>query len=906
MHRAAAALALAALLAAAGAAADPTPHASLDEPVREFSIAAQPLSQALRAYAEQSGDQVVFYSDLGEGRESRPVEGRFTREQALEKLLEDTGLEHRRVNSKTIAITRASREESPQTDTSYRRARRERLRLAQAAPSPGRITQDRPISAPEQSLFGVEEVIVTGTAVPGRTKFDSSAAISTFNALDIAQQSPESSADLIAAVPGFWVESTSGSTQANVFARGIIQDGGYRYVALMEDGLPLYPVSELAFYNPDQFVRIDSTIERVEALRGGAAPIFTPGAIGGAVNLVTRTAGDAPSALLRFGVSDYALYRTDLAWSSPIGDDWGVALGGYYRRSDGVRDPGYAADAGGQFRITLSRTFHGGAFDVFAKYIDDRSLFVVPVPLTGPASDPTGIDGADPGTYSLHSEDLARAPLPPSAAQVGLQDSKLENGIHPQLATIGARFERNFGGNATLENLARFTSGEVDFDAIFSGEAPQTGLQFAADHGVAPDYVVAAGGEPYDPADFVQSHGRWVVNKQYEALQDDLRITFRLAEHALTFGAYGADYSMADRWSLGNVLLMDVRDRPRRLLLPGVTDPDGYTRYSFLNLIADYDATAYSFYFADEWQVTRSLRVDLGARYDSQQIEGAISTPVLADLDGDPRTLYDNETALASESRRRVHESFAASGFSLGFNYAFTGAHAIFGRYTDAAKLPHFDDVRNGVLREDNVSNIEIGYKTSQERFVVFATLFQTEFDNVPFQDILANGETVVRRAATYTRGLELEGELYPFERLSVRFSLTHQDPEYRDFIGSTVDNTGASIRRIPKTFARITPTLSFMHDRARVFFTYSYVGERFANDENTIRLPSYQKLDAGVMFDVGENWTLRLSGDNLNDAVGLTEGNPRTDVGAGGVGTIYTARPLFGRSVMGSATFRY
>ena len=151
-------------------------------------------------------------------------------------------------------------------------------------------------------MFGAEEVIVTGTAVPERTKFDSSVAISTFSARDIAQQAPASSADLIAAVPGFWVESTAGTTQGNVFARGIIQDGGYRFVGLMEDGIPIYPVSELSFYNPDQFVRVDATLDHVEAVRGGTAPIFTSGAVGGTINFVTRSPLEAPQALFRRGL----------------------------------------------------------------------------------------------------------------------------------------------------------------------------------------------------------------------------------------------------------------------------------------------------------------------------------------------------------------------------------------------------------------------------------------------------------------------------------------------------------------------------------------------------------------------------------------------------------------------------
>src|SRR5262245_47334383 len=183
--------------------------------------------------------------------------------------------------------------------------------------------------APEESPFGVETVVVIGTAVAERTKFDSSVAISTFNAEDIAQQAPASSADLISAVPGFWVESTAGTTQGNVFARGIIQDGGYRYVGLMEDGIPLYPVFELSFYKPDQFVRVDETIERVEALRGGTAPIFTSGAVGGAVNFVTKSAGNASAGAFKVGISDYGAYRGDVSWSAPLTDDWGLAVGGY-------------------------------------------------------------------------------------------------------------------------------------------------------------------------------------------------------------------------------------------------------------------------------------------------------------------------------------------------------------------------------------------------------------------------------------------------------------------------------------------------------------------------------------------------------------------------------------------------
>ena len=577
----------------------------------------------------------------------------------------------------------------------------------------------------------------------------------------------------------------------------------------------------------------------------------------------------------------------------------------YYRQSDGIRDPGYTADDGGQLRVALSRAFDRGDLEIFGKYIDDRSLFVVPIPLTGSPSSPKGVNGADAGAYSLHSEDLARAGLPASAAEVGLQGSDLRDGIHPQIATVGAKLGWELNDTVSLKNLIRYTDGEVRFDGIFSGDPPVSGADFAASRGVAPNYTVLSTGQSYAATDLVQNHGHWVVNKKYQALQDDLRFNFDLGAHALALGAYYADYSMADRWSLGNLLLMDVSDQPRRLGLPGVTDPNGFTQYSFFNLIADYDATEWSLYGSDEWQVTDALRIDLGVRYDTESIDGKVSNAANVDLDGNPATPWDSATSQAGSGRRSINEDFDNTGWSLGFNYEFTDRQAMFGHYTDSAKLPHFDDLRKGVDVKDNVTNTELGYKVSLDTFVLFATLFQTEFDNVPFQDILAGGQTVVRRAQTRTRGVELEGEFH-VSALDVRFNVTWQDPVYQDYTGSQIDNTGNQIRRIPKVRSRITPAFSFMDDRGRVFLTYTYVGKRFSNDENTVELPSYNKLDAGVLFNVGENWTFQLTGDNLTDEVGLTEGNPRVDVGASGIGAIYMARPLFGRSFMGSMTFKY
>jgi outer membrane receptor protein involved in Fe transport len=96
----------------------------------------------------------------------------------------------------------------------------------------------------------------------------------------------------------------------------------------------------------------------------------------------------------------------------------------------------------------------------------------------------------------------------------------------------------------------------------------------------------------------------------------------------------------------------------------------------------------------------------------------------------------------------------------------------------------------------------------------------------------------------------------------------------------------------------RAVPSIEFAGGRGRAFLSLSHYGSRHANDENTIELPSYLKLDAGVEYAFNEHWAVQLNVDNLSNEVGLTEGNPRTDVGASGVGQLYNARTLFGRSL--------
>ncbi|MBS0365248.1 MAG: STN domain-containing protein [Proteobacteria bacterium] len=80
-----------------------------DEATIHFDIKAQRLSEALMAFGAQTGAIVIAPSKLTSSKISTPVTGLLTREQALTRMLQGTGLRYETNSDGTILIVRAPR-----------------------------------------------------------------------------------------------------------------------------------------------------------------------------------------------------------------------------------------------------------------------------------------------------------------------------------------------------------------------------------------------------------------------------------------------------------------------------------------------------------------------------------------------------------------------------------------------------------------------------------------------------------------------------------------------------------------------------------------------------------------------------------------------------------------------------
>ncbi|MEJ1962958.1 MAG: STN domain-containing protein [Gammaproteobacteria bacterium] len=76
------------------------------DPTRYFSLSIdnQPLESALQQFANQSGVQIVFFSQITEGLQAPEVRGRYTLAAGLSRMLTGTKLTFRVINSRTVEI----------------------------------------------------------------------------------------------------------------------------------------------------------------------------------------------------------------------------------------------------------------------------------------------------------------------------------------------------------------------------------------------------------------------------------------------------------------------------------------------------------------------------------------------------------------------------------------------------------------------------------------------------------------------------------------------------------------------------------------------------------------------------------------------------------------------------------
>lgn len=863
----------------------------------EVQIARQGLSGALLAFSRQSGRQILFSPDLVRGKKASALRGRMGVDAALARLLRGSGLGHRETPSGAYLIVPAQTEAAPPDqgqDTAVQR-------------NPASADAVEPQS---EETATTEDIVVIGTAGAGIRRQDAAFAVTTIDSGTAQRLGAQSTAEVLRVVPGVSVESSGGKNGANIFVRGYPSGGDAEFVTFQLQGVPFFPPPTLSFLENTQLIRTDETVQRVEAVRGGTGALFSNGQPGLTVNIVQREGRQTPQGLLKLQGTDFGEFRVDSYVSGPVGPRTTVLLGGFYNVADGIRDPDFQAEKGGQLSGNIRHDFDGGSVLVFGRYLDDRGQWLLPIPVVQNGDEIDEFPGFDAGTGTLLGPDT-RFGLRNDGSRVDLA-----RGRGAKIGHIGTNVEFELGGGFTVRDRASYLKGDADtFGLVPGGTAPRTAAAYAAGRGgTIGSLTFVTGGAAASPNTQVVEAGQWSVTKDIEAFVNDFALEWKTDRNTLTGGVFYTDYSSRDRWNLGNTLLLTAEPNARRLNLTfadgRVATRDGYVGGSFFNVNASYEGRDIAGYLVDELQITDQFRIDAGVRYQHHRIGGRLEnngSTGPAGRDGDPNTLFDNNDAVLNGTFRTIRYRGDEWSWTVGANYDFSRQVGVFARYSRGNSFPFFDNLRDGLDIAPQVDSYEAGLKVSTTSANLYATVFRNDFEGLATTQILANGTLVPSVGGARTDGVELEGRIGPFYGFSVSGSLAYLDARYRDFFAAGVDLTGNRVQRQPEWQWRITPAYEVEFGdgrRAGAFVQLAYLGDRFSDVQNSQVLPSFYKLDAGLTVDVSRQIQFQVFGDNLTDEIGLTEGNPRT-LGSQGSGAIF-ARPILGRSIRFGSTFRF
>jgi outer membrane receptor protein involved in Fe transport len=788
-------------------------------------------------------------------------------------------------------------------------------------------------------------VVVTATAQAVK-KLDASYNIVTASLQDIQMSNPASAAEVYKLSPGVWPEASGGQTGVNIDVAGFPNGGGDSpYFTTMIQGTPLYGAPYLSFMDNSSLIRMDDTVERVEIVQGGTSALFGPGQPGATANFILRTGSDKPEGSLGATFFSEGGERVDAFQSGKLVDGWYGSIGGFYRESNGVRDPQYPSDIGGQLTATLKHTLDNGYVMFWARTLHDKNQWVADFPYTVH----NGSVGIYPGFNQLNStynsKQLENFQVPDPACNC-FENDDISDGRGADLNYFGSELKESFSNGWAISNNFIFDGGYVDTHALVNNGNPATlstyisGLTLPSPLTTADVTATFNNGQAVSPNQSIVTQQVWFVQKKITSLVDEFRLIKDLGfGNTLTAGLYVTHFTMNDNWSLSSNVLITNQPNASPILLSAtaggniyqVTSPQGVVNANGgYYILQNGDATDIAPYLSDSWKIGPWL-FDVGARLEHINLaqETTNTSPVQM---GTVYDLWDNAVDLPNGTWSHGDANHTMPTFSGGANYEFSDNMSAYVRANNGVHFQNFDDVRcnnTGCPNKtplETMQNYEVGFKIQNQWMYVDASAYYKIFNGIAYQPV--NIDNVdIGPASTYgsdSKGGRVVGAISPFATSDVKplstFKITvngiYEKAYYKDFQGcflyeniNEVETCGSAngnqLARLPKYQVRVTPSDTQVFDWGTVTeqLTYENIGQRFQDDTNLTPLPSYWDLGAGIDVHVGDSWEFRVLGSNLTNELGLTEGNARFG------GNTVQNNVGFGRSIVGrevNGTIKY
>jgi iron complex outermembrane receptor protein len=813
----------------------------------------------------------------------------------------------------------------------------------------------------------LETVVVTGSTSK-RTLLDASVAITSISADDLEQKAPRNTADVLEMVPGIYVEGTAGPVSNNYSVRGL-PGGGQEFIRLIEDGMPaIYTgLNDDEVFQND--ISIDH-VEALEGGSSGVLTPNAAGASinfisrklnfdegGGVGQVMGTTYGErradtwysAPIADgLAFAVSGYYDSNPGTRDSSFRYDTWHTKLqlekkfdnGGWikltYKRWD-EHDPYYADQpyAFNNGRIGsvpgLNSQFGNVVGPSFANITIPDSC-VNECFRTFSAQQGIHANGA------LYRIDL-NLPITDSInafARVRYTATDWDfNGV----------FSGSGTGNSGLASAVTYlTPGAAANSPISSLLAAgltafpgttQFGIRNTATGQIIPAADMAA-------LNALNGNGllqQTVLNRQLIKERDwgsDFGVKYDIDAgdwtNSLTVGAMVYSTHQDNDQSAVSPVLNDVVNQSNIYdvvalgnsgnVLGSLTN-NGLVSYGDWGAgISYYNLNSYSGYFNNEFTWEKKLHIDFGLRFEHEEETAAAgnstSLPIPPGIQGVNQT---NPNAFnGTFNYSSGHET--PTDYTVGVNYTVSPNLSVYARYERGYETQNVNTFATALIL------YEAGVTFGDYGLIGTVRGFRTLFDNQSFGggvdpnnpnlDLGFFGNSVTNGVdldATYRPQLDFE----PLKAFSLHLQATYQSSTFNNVSVGDININGENIsaeanafydgktpHNTPNLMYTITPAYDLPARYGQVYMRYMHIGRIFADNGDEVELPAYGVLAIGAICDITPKLKLNVSVDNITNALGLTEGNPRQGFTQSIVNGYFYGRGIVGPTALVSLNYKF
>lgn len=289
--------------------------AALAEPARSehqtFRITPQPLGLALRQFASQANIQLLFTEAEVSGKRAPAIEGSYTRDEVIRRLLEGSGLIFETPRPDVVVVRHARQHaDASRPAGAVQISAAADVSLVPAAP---RQVAQAPAAGPAAAAPGLEEILVTARRREENLQ-RVPVAVTAVSGEDIRTRGVQSVADLRLITPSLNVTAVR-TGQENFIIRGQgpgpLDAGSYPGVQTYFAEVPAFTAGPGLYYD----------LQSVQVLKGPQGTLFGRNVLGGAVLFQPRKPTEQVEGYLQGTFGNYGRREGEGAINLPVVED---------------------------------------------------------------------------------------------------------------------------------------------------------------------------------------------------------------------------------------------------------------------------------------------------------------------------------------------------------------------------------------------------------------------------------------------------------------------------------------------------------------------------------------------------------------------------------------------------------